>query len=100
MCKVSDPQYCNVDPSFHFNADPDPAFHFNADPDPDPAPHRGDANLPTTGPQTLQASILSVHAPPIWASKLLNFVFNADPDTAFNSNADPDPASIHNADPC
>ncbi len=28
-----------------------------------------------------------------WASKLLNFAFNADPDPAFHSYADPDPLS-------
>ena len=31
--------------------------------------------------------------------KLLNFVFNVDPDPAFLSNADPDPAFQNNADP-
>jgi hypothetical protein len=30
---------------FHFYADLDPAFHFNADPDPDPAPQQNNGNL-------------------------------------------------------
>ncbi len=34
-----------------------------------------------------------------WASKLLNFDFNADPDPDFHSNSDPDPAPRNNADP-
>jgi hypothetical protein len=44
--------------------DPDTAFHFNVDPDSKPAYHQGDANLPTatTGLQTLQDAILSLHA--------------------------------------
>jgi hypothetical protein len=62
----------------------------------------------TTGVQTLQgsilnlhASIVSVHCPPLLhvePLKLLNFDFNADSDQAVHCNADPDPASKNNAD--
>jgi hypothetical protein len=59
--KVEDPHHFNAnpDPSFHFNADPDLTFHFHADPNTDPAPHQSDENLQ---PQTVQGSILGLHA--------------------------------------
>ncbi len=52
----------------------------------------------------LDASIVSVHGPPLRhfeLLKLLNFDFNADPDPAFHSNADLDPdlAAKNKADP-
>jgi hypothetical protein len=64
------------------------SIHFNSDLDPDPAPRQGDANLRPLALQTLQASILSLHASHFERPsalhfeprKLLTFVFNADPD--------------------
>jgi hypothetical protein len=52
------------------------------------------------GRQTLQGSILSLHASILGSTalKLLNFDLNADPDPAFHS--DVDPASKNNADLC
>ncbi len=56
------------DPAFHFNADPEPAEHFNADLNADPTPRQSDL-LPLVCFEPL---------------KLLNFVFDADPDLAFH----------------
>ncbi len=63
-------------------------FSFNVDRDPDPAPHQSVAM--TNGLQTLHGSILSlhtsivsVHGPPwlhFMPRRILNFVFDADPD--------------------
>ncbi len=90
--------YCNADP------DSDPAFYLNADPN--IAPLQSDGEFATTGPLTLQGSILSLQAsivsvhslPRLYFEplKLMNFDFNADLDQAFHSNADPDPAGIRN----
>jgi hypothetical protein len=80
--------------SFHFNLDLDPAFHVNADPD--LASHQSVANLRPLVQRpsifSLNASMVSIllHYEP---RKLLNFVFNADPDPAFLTNADSDQAS-------
>ncbi len=89
----------------HFNVDPDPVVPFNASPesgssfslnaDPDSAPHQNDKNLKSTGLQSTDPPGLHLglepprphcerprpSAAPFWASRVLNFDFNADPCT-------------------
>jgi hypothetical protein len=74
--------------------------HFNANPDPDPALYQSYVNLRPLGLQTLQGSILSLHAFIVSVHfeplKLLNFDFIADPDP----DLDPHPLPMHGHPNC
>ncbi len=50
------------DPAFHFDAGPDQTVHFDEDPYINPVPHQSEANLRSTGLQTLHGSIWSLNA--------------------------------------
>jgi hypothetical protein len=75
---------CGSGSFFHFDADPGPTFYFDTVPDPDPDPHRSNSNLRPPGLSTIHVSFVSVHGPPFLALTVLEFDFEADPDSAFH----------------
>jgi hypothetical protein len=67
--------------SLNFNADLDPTFHFYADPD--PSPHRSNAGLLQFGPLRLHcehSGPLRLHFEPL---KLVNLLFHSQLGTSF-----------------
>jgi hypothetical protein len=90
-----DPAFCfdDLDPTFHFDADPDadsdPTFQFDAITDPDPILP---LTFPALAPLILQNNPLRL--PPF------HFDANPDPDPAIFFDADPDKTSRNDANPC
>ncbi len=83
------PHYFNAVPylAIYLKADPSRYnFSLKCNPNPNPAPHQSDGS---PRPPRLCFEPLM----------LMNFDFNADPDSVFHANGDPDPAPKNNPDP-